>query len=1211
MQLRHQVNTRLTLGLAGYAALLLLAAPSHAQTLAQTNEGQVESTTLQTTSQTTRTEIPCECELELKLLTPDDKDVLDVPAAVVVLRYDADRTVELRVNDKLIDRNLIGKTEVDAKGIRTETFYGVPLQSGSNILSAKTIENGQVKEERTAIVKVRGQAKAVTVSTVETRIPADGRSTMTIVGQVLDDGGQLSNRDTLVTLSTNAGEFVGEDADRLQPGFQVMAKQGRYSAKLQSGTRAQAIQVRAAIGGANSTLEAYAQAQFETSLRPSIATGVIDLRIGGKGNDFYGKLRNFLPLDGDNPTTVDLKGQLFASGAVGDWLMTSAYNSDRTINAACDGSNRLFGKNQPCDLDYATYGDGSKQEILAPSTDSLFLKFERRSPNTIGGTDRFLWGDYRTDDFARRSQQFTAITRELHGFSGNYNIGNLQLSGFFGNNVEGFQRDTIAPDGTSGTYLLSNRNLIVGSESVFVELEELNRPGTVIERRPLTRGADYAIDYDRGSILFSQPVLRTDIGNEGETLVRRIVATYQHEAGGSSNIYGGRLQYNARRDRGSESWLAGTYIREDKGSRDYQLYGVDALVSLGNNSTLIAEFAHSQNDSEILGKVDGSAYRVEVNGQISPDVSARAYLRHADTGFSNNATVSFAPGQTRYGAEVAAKVAPKTRVRLQYDHERNEGNAPQPRLNFGDLFAANEEATPGVAVDNQLTTITAGLQQTIGKADLNLDWVYRDRQDNLGNALDETSHQLRSRLSVPLTDRLSFLAQNETTLSADVDPVYNDRTLLGLNWRIWDGINAQLAQQFFHRGQYAGRQLTSFNVTGDYNLTPNTQLRGRYTVFTGNEDLQMQGSIGIKQEIPITKNLKADLAYERVFGDLLGKNGNGDVFAQPFAYGQSASTLGLTSGDSYSIGLNYLDQNLQGRIRYELRNGNGNGDNRVLTAAIAGKIGDSLTGLANYQQSNLANQGAGGLLGDTVKFRSGLAYRNPNSDKFNALLRYEYRRNPSTTPETVLFGSGTGSHEHLFGAEAIYAPSAKVEVFGKVGVRNSVSYLAEDLIGKSTVVLAQGRVTYRFTDRWDVAGEARWLGQGGYSETGLLGEVGYYISPTLRLAGGYSFGKAGDRDFDGTRTVGGPYLGVQLKLDQLFNGFGLQKWPKALADSPAEPEAKPVTQPPVEPTPIVEPPRIEPIPVEPAPIQIKPVAPPRIKPAPAAEVKPTVIRALW
>jgi len=117
-----------------------------------------------------------------------------------------------------------------------------------------------------------------------------------------------------------------------------------------------------------------------------------------------------------------------------------------------------------------------------------------------------MWGDYSTNEFARASQLYTATSRQLHGFKANYNLGNLQITGMYANNIEGFQRDTIVPDGTSGYYFLSKRLLVPGSEIVYVEAEEINRPGTVVERKQMLRGADYEIDYNRGTLLFRRPV---------------------------------------------------------------------------------------------------------------------------------------------------------------------------------------------------------------------------------------------------------------------------------------------------------------------------------------------------------------------------------------------------------------------------------------------------------------------------------------------------------------------------------------------------------------------------------------------------------------------------------------------------------------------------------------------------------------------------------
>lgn len=630
---------------------------------------------------------------------------------------------------------------------------------------------------------------------------------------------------------------------------------------------------------------------------------MVNLRLGRRGTDYYGSFREFLPADTDNGTKLDVDSAVFATGRIGDWLFTGAYNSDRPLNEDCNGNDRLFRDIQFCEQNYPVYGDDSKVEALTPSQDSLYLRFERSARIPNADPDFAMWGDYNTQEFARSSQEFTATNRQLHGFKANYNLGNLQISGFYGNNIEGFQRDAIAPDGTSGYYFLSRRLLVPGSENVFIELEELNRPGTVLQRQQLSRGADYEIDYDRGTLLFREPLLRTDVDENGLVLVRRIITTYQYESqDDSSNIYGGRVQYHLSRELNQESWLGATYIKETQGIRDFELYGADAQISLGPKSRVIAEYAHSSNDSEFLGPVSGSAYRIEAEGEIANGIQGRAYLRSAGTGFANNATISFVPGQTRYGAQITGKLSQTTNLRLQYDHEDNEGIAPRVLNTFEDLFEPRSEAIPGSRVDNSLTTISAGIQQRIGKADLTVDWIRRQREDRIEpNDLNSTSDQLRSRFTLPIADNLTFIAQNELTFSNEVDAIYPDRTLFGLNWEASPGVNVRLAQQFYTRGQYSGNSITSLDVTGEHKFGPNTIMTGRYSVYTGENGLGSQGAIGLKQGFTITRGLKLDLAYEHVFGDFFGRTAAGTQFAQPFAPGQSASSLVRVQPEVYML----------------------------------------------------------------------------------------------------------------------------------------------------------------------------------------------------------------------------------------------------------------------------------------------------------------------
>ena len=1069
----------------------------------------------------------------IKILSPTPEDVLNNRTTTVILQFPENQETELRVNGKLVEKSLIGRTSKDSKTkLITQTWYGVPLQPGENIIAAQLV--GSTSPPTTVKVMVSGVATKMKLGTVESRIPADGRSTATVKGQLLDKNGNISNWKTIVTLTATDGEFVGVDFKPDTPGFQVEAQGGQFFATLKSGLKAKTVTIQAK----TIDLEAFTQLQLTTALRPSIVTGFVDLRLGARGTDFFSSFRDFVPPDGDNSTQLNFRSAVFATGAIGEWLFTGAYDSSRTLNQDESNNGRLNRNLQFGEKTYPVYGDSSKVEAVASSLDSLYVRLER-SPKISGAEpDYFMWGSYDTQEFARSSQKFTATTRQLQGFKTNYNFGNLQITGFYGNNVKGFQRDTIAPDGTSGYYFLSQRLVIPGSENISIELEELNRPGTVIKRDRLSRGADYDIDYDRGTVLFREPILRTAVGDNGEVLVRRIVVTYQHESDSSdSNIFGGRLQFNFARGLKQKSWLGTTYIKENQGTHDFELYGADALISLGSGRQLIAEYARSTNNSNADGKVTGSAVRLEAKGEIVKGVQGRAYYRTTDPGFSNNATTSFVAGQTRYGTQITGKISRNTTLKAQYDHETNFGVAPEP---LDDLEDSTTNTNAGEPLDNSLTTISAGIKQRIGKATLNVDWLHRDRKDNIANTRTK-SDQLRSRLSFPIAKKLTFQAQNELTLSSDVDTVYSDRIALGLNWALMPGVNLSLTQQFYTRGQYAGDSITNLSLNGEQKLGRDTTLTGRYSIAGGINGTNGQGAVGLKHKWTIASGLRLNLAYERIVGNLFGNNATGVQFAQPFANGQTASSVGVGSGDSYSIGLEYTDNpKLKASARYEYKTSS-SGSNTSLSASVNGKISPALTALLRYQRSGSSNQTLEGL-DDTVDLKIGLAYRDPKNDKFNALLRYEYRKNPDTTPDTALFDSGTGSEDHTFALETIYAPNWRWEFYGKYALRNSTSYLADNFVSSSTTNLAQLRATYRLGNSMDLVGEARWINQSSnYTETGLVAEVGYYLTPNMRLAAGYTLGNVDDRDFSGSRSAGGPYLALTFKINELFNGFGLQK----------------------------------------------------------------------
>ena len=572
-----------------------------------------------------------------------------------------------------------------------------------------------------------------------------------------------------------------------------------------------------------------------------------------------------------------------------------------------------------------------------------------------------------------------------------------------------------------------------------------------------------------------------------------------------------------------------TYLNEDRGDLDFELFGLDAFTSLGDWGYVTGEYANSENET-VFADASGSAYRLEGEAQFSRDIVGRAYFSQADEGFANNATLSFVPGQTRYGSELNAKVAQRTALRFAYERQNNDGVAPRPLNELEDFLDSTFNPVPGRQLDNSLSTITAGVEQQIGEAELKTDLVYRDRQDNNASGnLTSTSSQLRSRFSIPIIEKLSFHALNDLTLSNNTDSVFSDRLGVGLDYEFYSGLSLVLNHQWFTRGRQAGEALTTFGLQGEYQPWANATLTGKYGITNGIAGINNTGSIGLQQKIPLTAGLDLDLNYERTFNDF-DRDGTGTQFAQPFSVGQGASALGFESGSNYSIGLIYSDNpdfTADAQFQYSDRE---NGDNTVISAGVTGKLSSALTSLLSYNQASSANQTFD--IGTTRNLRLGLAYRDPKNDKLNGLLRYEYEENGGLIPETLLLGNGTGSRDHLFAAEMIYAPNWRWEFYSKLAYRNSKTFVADDFVSSSNISLGQFRTTYRLNYHVDLVGEARtiWQPSADYTESGFLFEAGYYLTPELRLAAGYVFGRADDEDFTGTRSAGGPYVGMTVKL---------------------------------------------------------------------------------
>ncbi|MEM9980065.1 MAG: TonB-dependent receptor, partial [Cyanobacteria bacterium P01_D01_bin.2] len=506
---------------------------------------------------------------------------------------------------------------------------------------------------------------------------------------------------------------------------------------------------------------------------------------------------------------------------------------------------------------------------------------------------------------------------------------------------------------------------------------------------------------------------------------------------------------------------------------------------------------------------------------------------------------SFRAGQTRWGGQLGYNLSENTQLQVQFDRERNQGNEDLIPTTLDQLLNPGLVRTDGATVNNSITTVRAGVQQQFGAITGNLDWVYRDRNDRVTGD-DVESSQLSAGLTWPLAEKLTFRTQTDIALG-DEDEAYPGQTVVGLDWDVLPEVTLRFAQRFFHDDDITPDALTTVDALVNYDLTDNTHLTGRYSILGANNGMSGQGALGLNHRINLGPGLHADLGFQRLFGDSLSSITGGTQFVQPYAVGQSAASLGLVSGTTYTMGLEYTNNSaFQASARFEHRDSE-DGDNTVITASAAGKLSDALSTLVRIEHANFANQTITDRLNSSTSARLGLAYRNPHSDKFNGLLSYEYAINPSSTPNSLLVGAGSDSiQEHTLAMEGIYAPSWRWEFYGKYALRATNADLDSLGVTSSNAIhLGQLRATHRFAYRWDITGEVRYITQPetNYDEVGFALEAGYYMTPDLRLGVGYSFGSVNDRSLGGSgyRSDDGPYIGVTFKVNELWDQFGLQQ----------------------------------------------------------------------
>ncbi|HEV2765120.1 MAG TPA: SdrD B-like domain-containing protein, partial [Pyrinomonadaceae bacterium] len=1050
----------------------------------------------------------------VRIVSPASDEVVGGAALEVEAQVAEGWTVALEVEGSRVEDSRIGTRRVDHKNkVTTYSFVGINLRPGPNRVRATAVgPAGESRETTEVVVYGRGPAKRLELTPDKTQLSAGGRDSTLVRVRAFDQWNHPA-ADTAVAVETTSGRFVvREDKSgvatqtndekkssvSLNAGEPTASEGGTTSGsqqvvQLSGGEGALVLVADNQIGAADirattGTLAAQTSVRITPEIRPSIMVGLAEISVGRGAPE--------MELRGEDEAWRSRIGFFYRGRIFGSNLLTLAYDSERPLNRTA-GRDRLFTLD-PLERAYPLFGDSSTRFEDAQSNSKLYARLDR-------GRSYFLFGDFETEHrnlaLSGYARKLTGVKVHLENESGDF----VSLTG--ARPDTSYARD-VFPGGGLSLVSLSHADVLPGSEVVVLEVRDRRNPERIISRESFVRSVDYNLDTTTGQLFFLRHVSTFDYALN----LIQIVVTYEHRATGmASAVYTGRAVKTFKK----AGLRVGVSLVDQKQAEagSFVLGGLDGEKKMPNGGTLQFEYATSRGQAAFSGnlftsdavgdtKHNGNAYRVEYE-QPLPFLESRlrAGYARADEGFLNPFGATVTPGSQRTHVELDVKVRASSMLTLGFMDERNRTAGVNNRRQTGSLswterwtdrfrtvfgydFRRYRDELGGRGTDSNLVTVGAEWQAT-DKLSLSV-----QREQNLGEA-DPTY-------------------PNQTTLTAAYQ--YNQFTRVFLTQRLASAPIMPISDASMTGFAASGaRRETAIGV--ETRLGRNTNLVSRYQLENGINGTDSFAVIGLQNRLPLSERLAIEMGYERGFH----LAGLGESF--------NSATLGVGWQPT---------ENFRTSARYEWRDRLGSG--HIFTFGAAGRLSDNLTALARYQSARASFEGRRNR---STTASAAVAWRPVTHDRYGLLFSYTRRD---------LFNEGfAGSNgatrdlADVLSADGYYQVARDLELYGRFASKFGHSGTPELANVSTFTYLAQGRATYRFGRYVDLAGEMRLLAQPASAtrRTSYGAELGFWVTPDLRVGGGYNFTDATEPNASGLNLGRrGFYFVLSSKLSRLFDLFG-------------------------------------------------------------------------
>lgn len=1001
-------------------------------------------------------------------------------------------TVELSMNGARVPGlNYSGRDSAETGLAEISRWRGLDILEGENRFVAQIKgPTGELVETLTESIWYVTDAEQATLIADQSSLVADGLTNPVIAVRIEDAAGrpvhkgrivqvdvsapytlkideQFENEAAVSALTVNTGVTTGPDGTALIE-LEPTLHTGRIRVNVQLDT------------GRIEQIDAYLTPEKRDWILVGLAEGSAGLQ----------------QLDDDvsgSDTLKDGRVAFFAKGLVkGDWLLTLAVDTAKRRGGR-DGA--VFEDYIDPNAYYTLYGDQTYQYSDAESRYPLYVKLEK-------DTVQLLFGDYNTD---LNDTELARYSRRLSGLKGIYEGKHVSATGFAAETNQGFVKDEIAADGTSGVYRLSAAPIVRNSEIITVETRERLRPDQILSIRTYVRYVDYEIDYITGEIIFRHPVNVTDASFNPNV----IVADYEVAADAERNVTaGGRLEVHTA-DRRVEAGL--TYVREEGSDTiadaTSDVAALDVTAQLSETTEIRAEVATSSREAE-TGTERANAYLLEAVRQ-SEALTVSGYLREDEAGFGLGQQGSNTAGARRLGADLSARISESVSESTGFRQER-----------FFDAQVFREENLATDAVRDVAEAAFRQESQVMGLS-VGLKGVREDYADDVErSSLLVTGSARKSFADHGLT--LTATHEQPLASSGDEATLYPQRTLLGADKELTSWATLNLRHEINNGADASGN-----NTIAGVTVRPwaGGEVRASADAVTQDSGRRLGATVGVDQAFRINDNWSASLGAARrarIDGGDAPRDVTPDAAISPFEDGVRSSLVQDEAYTSLYAGAGYRADAAAGSGRVEYRDSTlGKRWTGTFGAAREATEKLSYAGAARVQTEN--NDDQPDRL--TAEARLGAAYR-PSGEGLVVLNRFDVKH------ENIEGEFKQHKLVNNLGMNWMMTERTQAAVF------HGLKYQESDIGDISTSGFTQlvgGELRHDITRRVDVgfSGSVLVDHETETSDYAFGPSIGFTPAKNVWASVGYNFVGFTDNDFQAAEySRDGVYIKLRVKFDQ-------------------------------------------------------------------------------